>query len=81
MTWEFHGPGDDIVALILKCHVNQNLEQLDLAEYTRDSSPDGVTTVHFEFKPDEQNPFWQRGAAGKILVDSHHLLTKSLKLA
>ena len=74
VTWEFHGPGDDTAALMLKRRANLSLEQLDLAEYARDSSPDGVTTVHFDFKPDEKNPFWQRGAAGKILVDSHFLL-------
>ena len=66
VTWEFHGPGDDPAALVLKRRANQNLEQLDLAEYARDSSSDGVTTVEFDFKPDEQNPFWQRGAAGRI---------------
>ena len=75
VTWEFHGPADDTAELILKRGANQNYEQLDLAEYVRDSSPDGVTTVHFEFKPDEQNSFWQRGAAGKIFVDSRFLLT------
>ena len=76
VTWEFHGPGDDTAALILKRRVNQNLEMLDLAEYALGSSPDGVTTVDFDFKRDQQNPFWQRGAAGTILV----ALTKVIQI-
>merc|ERR1712032_43714 len=43
----------------------------DLAEYARGSSPNEVTTVKFDIKPDDQNPFWQTGATGESLVLYH----------
>ena len=74
VTWEFHGPGDDTAELILKRGANQHYGVLDLAKYAVGSPTDEVTTVDFDFMPDERTPFWQRGVAGKILVYSHFLL-------
>ena len=78
VKWEFHGPGDDTAELILKRGANQHYGVLDLAKYARGSPPDEVTTVDFDFTPDERTPFWQRGVAGKILVYSHFLLNSGV---
>ena len=71
VRWKDHGSGDAIAALKLKRGnfiTGQNLAQLDLAGYARGSSPDAVTAVDFDFKPDEHNSFWRRGVAGKYLA-------------
>ena len=71
VRWKDHGSGDATAKLILKrgefrdkFRTEGKLEWLYLAEYARGSCPNEVTTVVFDFKPDEQNPFWLRGSAG-----------------
>ena len=74
VKWKCHDPGDEAAELTLRRNANHNYEQLDLAEYAVGSPTDEVTTVEFNFELDERTLFWQRGVAGKILVDSHFLL-------
>ena len=76
VRWKYRGSDDDAAVLTLKrgnFRTQQNLKQLELAEYARGTSPDEATTVEFDFEPDVQNPFWQRGAAGEISFHSHLL--------
>ena len=72
VRWKDHDSGDPSAVLTLKRKTkNQILGELDLAEYDRGSTPDEVTTVTFDLKPDDQNPFWQTGATGKFESDLH----------
>ena len=72
VRWKDHGSGEACAVLTLKRNTKkQMLGELELAEYARGSSPDEVTTVKFDFKPDEQNPFWQTGGTGKFESDLH----------
>ena len=66
----FQYSGDPSAVLKLKrLTKKQILGELNLAEYACVSSPDEFTTVEFDFEPDVQNPFWQRGATGKDVSD------------
>ena len=72
VRWKDHGSGEACAVLTLKRRTKkQILGELDLAEYDRGSSPDEVTTVKFDLKPDDQNPFWQSGATGTFESDLH----------
>ena len=75
VKWKYHGSDDETAAALTVKRGNftakQNLEQLELAEYARGSSPDEVITIDFDFKPDSQNPFWQRGTTGEIFFYSY----------
>ena len=70
VRWKDHGSGDPSAVLRLKRRKSRRIfGELDLAKYARGSSPDEVTTVEFNFKPPEQNSFWQQGATGKVAPD------------
>ena len=72
VRWKDHGSGEACAVLTLKRNTKkQMLGELDLAEYARGSSPDEVTTVKFDLRPDEQNPFWQTGGTGTFELDLH----------
>ena len=70
VRWKDHGSGDPSAVLRLKRRKSRRIfGELDLAKYARGSSPDEVTTVEFDFKPDKQSPFWHPGPTGKFMPD------------
>ena len=77
VKWHVHGSGDACASLILK-RGNVKLKtnsfpagELYLADYSRGSSPNGVTTTDFDFKPDTRNAIWRAGARGKVASNFH----------
>ena len=75
VRWKDHGSGESCAELILKRGFlkphKKVLGELILAEYARGSSPNEVTTVKFDLKPDGQNSVWQTGGTGKLESNLH----------